>query len=229
MTSQCLSEHTVPISARFHHLILSLANLSPLAIMNVNSYIWPIGVSFQDQTLSPHLKVIWDSQVEKTKIIAFLICQIYWCHTIIQCSQQHSNFCHSLLSETLIIPVPLSIPVTLISLLSWSFSFALFPEPHAKNFDLCTSYGGIYPIRIPATLFHSNSLLVPWLLFHGSLEMLYQTVIFVSNSFSSAIVSASTKIYFTSVYADCLDWIRSWEQIILCSSVDLQSLDRNWD
>lgn len=104
VTSQCLSEHTVPISARFHHLVPSLANLSPLAIMNMNSYIWPIGISFQDQELSPHLKVsqhkvIWDSQVEKMKIIAFLICRIYWCHTILQCSQQHTNFCHSLLSE----------------------------------------------------------------------------------------------------------------------------------
>lgn len=82
MTSQCLSEHTVPISARFHHLVPSLADLSPLAIMSVNSYIWPVGISFQDQELSPRLKVlkhkvIWDSQVEKMKIIAFLICQIY--------------------------------------------------------------------------------------------------------------------------------------------------------
>lgn len=82
MTSQCLSEHTVPISARFHHIVPSLADLSPLAIMSMNSYIWPIGISFQDQELSPHLKVlklkvIWDSQVEKMKIIAFLICQIY--------------------------------------------------------------------------------------------------------------------------------------------------------
>jgi len=88
MTSECLSEHTVPISDGFHHLAPSLANLSPLAIMNVNSYVWPIGISFQDQELSPCLKVsqekvIWDSQVEKTKIIAFLICQIYWCRTIL--------------------------------------------------------------------------------------------------------------------------------------------------
>lgn len=58
MTSQCLSEHTVPISARFHHLVPSLADLSPLAIMSMNSYIWPIGISFQDQELSPHLKVL---------------------------------------------------------------------------------------------------------------------------------------------------------------------------
>lgn len=94
MTSQRLFEHIVPISARFHHLVPSLANLSPLVIMNVNTYIGPICISFQDQELSPHLKVsqhkvIWDSEVEKTWIIAFLICQIHWCHTILQLSAAH--------------------------------------------------------------------------------------------------------------------------------------------
>lgn len=91
------SSHTQKV-ARFHHLVQSLANLSSIGIINLNSYIWPIGTSFQDQKLSPSLKVlqhkvIWDPQVENTKIIAFLICHI--CHIILYCSQQPTNFCHS--------------------------------------------------------------------------------------------------------------------------------------
>lgn len=102
VAGQCLSKHTVPISARFHHLAQTLANLSSIGIINLNSYIWPIGTSFQDQKLSPSLKVlqhkvIWDPQVENTKIIAFLICHI--CHITLHCSQQPTNFCHSQLSE----------------------------------------------------------------------------------------------------------------------------------
>lgn len=84
------------------------------------------------------------------------------------------------------------------------------------------------PLGYLLLLVHSHSLLVPWLLFRGSPERSYQTV-FGPNSFSSAIISACTKMCFRWVYSDCLDWIRSCEQIILCHSVDSQSLDINWN
>lgn len=48
-----------------------------------------------------------------------------------------------------------------------------------------------------------------------------------SSSNSSKTTSACTKKYFSWVYSHCLGWIRSCEQIVLCRSVDSQSLDRN--
>lgn len=89
-----------------------------------------------------------------------------------------------------------------------------------------------FPVQITYLLptVSSDSLSVPWLLFHGSPETLYHAVMFGLRSFSSAILSACTKRYFSYIYSDSLDWIGNCEQIIVCYFVYSQSRDKlGWE